>query len=144
MHHRILSLVILGLHTVGVITADHPDWENEKVIGRNKEAAHTWGIPYPDRKSALANKRTTSPWFQSLNGDWKFHWSPSPEKRPEEFYQVDFDDSQWKLIPVPSNWQTEGFAIPLYSNITYPFEKDAPRVTTPPKDSSWTQAKWPN
>ena len=39
-----------------------------------------------------------------------------------------FDDADWGTIPVPSNWQREGHGKPLYSNITYPFPKDAPRI----------------
>jgi len=60
-------------------------------------------MPYPDAASARTGKRGASPFHQSLNGPWKFHWSPRPEKRPMEFYKPSFDVSGWKDIPVPSN-----------------------------------------
>ena len=32
--------------------------------------------------------------------------------------------SSWKDIPVPSNWEMEGYGTPIYTNITYPFKRD--------------------
>jgi beta-galactosidase len=76
-----------------------------------------------------------SPWLRSLNGDWKFHWSPRPEQRPAGFHTADFDASAWKSIPVPSTWEREGHGTPLYVNIIYPFKVDPPRVMgEPPAD----------
>ena len=53
------------------MTKDH-DWENPQVVGRNKEPGRVPLIPYVDEASALADERETSPYFRSLNGDWKF------------------------------------------------------------------------
>ncbi len=124
--------------------ATPPDWENEQVISRHKEPPHTWTIPYAAAESARSGQPVNSPWFHSLNGAWKFHWSPSPQQRPQTFYEPDFDDSAWDSLQVPGNWQTQGYGIPLYVNIRYPFERDQPRVMTPPEDKNWTVAKWPN
>ena len=50
---------------------------------------------------------------------------------------MNYDVSQWGKITVPGNWQTQGYGIPIYINIDYPFVKNRPSVTTePPKD--WT------
>ncbi len=60
-----------------------------------------------------------------------------------DFYRQDFDTSQWNSLPVPSNWQLHGYAVPLYSNIKYPFLKGPPRVTgTPPVE--FTSYRWRN
>jgi beta-galactosidase len=81
------------------------------------------------------NDAPTSPWLRTLNGDWKFHWSPRPEQRPESFHATGFDASAWKTIPVPSTWEREGYGTPLYVNIIYPFKVDPPRVMgEPPAD----------
>ncbi|MFG0289455.1 MAG: glycoside hydrolase family 2 TIM barrel-domain containing protein, partial [Rhodopirellula sp. JB044] len=70
----------------------------------------------------------------SLNGDWKFNWSKDPSERPQDFFQNDFDVSGWDDIPVPSNWQLQGYGVPLYTNMKYPFHVDPPRVMgKPPK-----------
>ena len=43
--------------------------------------------------------------------------------------------SAWAAIRVPGNWQLQGFDVPLYSNIPYPFKRDPPRVMgEPPKE----------
>lgn len=101
-----------------------PDWENPSVIGINKEQYHTT-LTLPSEKE---NHRQVV----SLNGMWKFHWSKDPWFRPEEFYRADFDASAWDEIAVPGNWQMQGYGLPIYTNWTYPFKKDQPRVTGEP------------
>ena len=97
-------------------------------------------MPFPDAKSALEKKRLESPWCQVLNGDWKFSWAPTPDERSVGFEQPGFDASQWKTIPVPANVELHGYGTPIYTNVTYPFANDQPRVTgEPPKD--WTTYK---
>ena len=64
-----------------------------------------------------------------LNGDdWRFLWSPTPAARPREFYQPSFDDSAWPLLPVPSNWEMHGYGTPIYTNVNYPFPRNAPCI----------------
>ncbi|MFW9920255.1 MAG: glycoside hydrolase family 2 TIM barrel-domain containing protein, partial [Candidatus Thorarchaeota archaeon] len=95
-----------------------PDWENERVFAVNREPGHHLFIPYPSRESALSN--TPSPYYQSLNGMWRFHWVKKPVDRPQGFQNTNFDDSRWNEIPVPSNWQMHGYDVPIYTNIRYP------------------------
>ncbi len=112
-----------------------PDWENQNVFGINKEAPHCTLIPYSSKKAAVKNNPVASKWRQSLNGNWKFNWAPDPDSRPVKFYQTDFDVCRWDEIAVPSNWQLQGYGVPLYTNITYPFKKNPPYVMgTPPED----------
>ncbi len=139
-----VSVLLGGAMFASAAIAASPDWENEHVVGIGKEPPRATSLPYPDRASALKDRRESTPWFQSLNGQWAFHWSPVPDDRPEEFYRNDFDDQAWGKIPVPSNWQMQGHGIPLYTNITYPFKKDAPRVMGAPDDHDWTSFKWRN
>lgn len=111
--------------------------EDEQILNINKEPWHNTLMPYANMGEALKANRRQSSYAQSLNGDWKFHWVKHPELRPVDFYKTDFDDSQWKTIPVPSNWQMQGYGTPIYTNITYPFKGDWPRVMSePPRD--WT------
>jgi beta-galactosidase len=60
-----------------------------------------------------------------LNGQWRFKWSKNPAERPVAFYESSFSDKNWDLIPVPSNWEMEGYGIPIYTNVEYPFEKES-------------------
>lgn len=109
-----------------------PDWENPRVFGVNKEEPHATLVPYPDERAALDGLGARSPWVRSLDGAWKFHWVATPAERPVGFHERDFDARGWKEIPVPSNWERHGYGTPIYSNITYPFAREAPRVTADP------------
>lgn len=101
-----------------------PDWENPQVIGINKEPAHAVSVPYQEMETALADSNHTfnSRYHQSLNGKWKFNWSENPGNRPVNFYESDYDVSDWNDITVPSPWQMQGYGQPIYLNATYPIE----------------------
>ncbi|MGK4905190.1 glycoside hydrolase family 2 TIM barrel-domain containing protein [Streptomyces albus] len=95
----------------------------------NREPARTALIPYRDEKSALRGDRDRSPYYRSLNGDWRFRWSENPDKRPEGFHRTDYDDGDWDSLPVPANWELHGYREPIYLNVPYPwtgYEKPAP------------------
>jgi len=137
---RILILACFVVSTSCVIaqTAGSPktDWENPDVFGIGKEAPRSNYTPYPTEAAAAAGEATSL--VESLDGNWKFNWVKSPELRPVDFYKPDYDVSGWKDIPVPSNWEMQGYGTPIYTNITYPFKRDFPRVTDTPDDHSWT------
>ena len=97
------------------------DWENPKVFNINKEEPYATLVPFPDVDNALKMDRRQSPWYMSLNGKWKFFWVPKPDERPVDFYKDDFNISKWQEIDVPSNWEFQGFGIPIYVNIPYEF-----------------------
>ncbi len=128
-------LMLVGLIAWPCMVTAAEDWQNERVFRVNKERPRATGYPAPTETEALKGDADGNPWVMSLNGDWKFKWSPDPESRPEEFYRDGFDASGWDTIKVPSNWQMEGYGVPLYVNVTYPFKVDPPRVMgEPPKD----------
>ncbi len=104
------------------------DWENPEVVGRNKEPGHCTLMPYPDVQTALACEREASPFFQSLNGQWKFNCVRKPDDRPKDFYRPDFDVSKWAEIPVPSNWEMHGYDHAIYLNIRYPYPTNPPYI----------------
>ena len=95
------------------------DWENSEMIGQNKESAHNTLIPQPNFESALG-KMEDSPYYKTLNGNWKFNWVKKPADRPIDFYEEHFNFSSWDEIAVPSNWQLKGYGIPIYLNFRYP------------------------
>jgi len=103
------------------------DWENPQVAHINRLPGRAYTFPYPDEASAKAG---ASPWVQSLNGRWKFHYAETPAEAPQTFFEEGFDVSGWDSIPVPSNWQMQGYGRPHYTNVQYPFPVDPPRVPT--------------
>ena len=104
------------------------DWENPAVFQINREPARAAFLPYADTQSAIADNYNSSPWYMTLDGNWKFQWSPTPDQRPKDFYKTDFNVTNWKEIQVPSNWELKGYGIPIYTNITYPFPKNPPYI----------------
>lgn len=73
----------------------------------------------------------------SLAGTWKFAYSRSAEGAGESAPTVDFDDSSWDDITVPSHWVLTGggeygdfgkYGAPAYQNVQFPFPVDAPNV----------------
>ncbi len=102
------------------------DWENQKLTGINREPAHATLLPFADSSSALAGGRSDTPYFQLLNGTWKFHFAPNPSQAPGEFTLPGADVSGWDDLEVPSNWQVKGYGIPRYLAGGYAFNHDNP------------------
>jgi beta-galactosidase len=101
------------------------DWENPDVNGINKEKPHAFTF--------LAEEKANNPMVKSLNGIWKFKWSPDPQSRPADFYKVNYPTDKWDNIQVPINWELQGFGTPIYTNVPYPFKKDPPKVMSEPE-----------
>jgi beta-galactosidase len=129
------KLLCLMMLLAAVASAQpRPEWDDLAVIQAGVERPHASMMVYPSAALARGGEMAKSPWFQSLNGNWKFHCSPNPAARPAEFYRADFDDSKWRTIPVPSNYQLHGCDIPIYTNIVYPFLQDENAPPVVPKD----------
>lgn len=117
-----------------------PYWEDETRFEENKEKGHATFIPYPSLKEMLRDKEFyNTPWvepksssFLSLNGTWKFHFVKEPSLRPTDFYKEDFDVSDWDDIPVPSNWEMQGYDRPIYNNVEYPHANTPPFIKARP------------
>ena len=97
----------------------HHDWEDQSILQINREPAradfhHAGEI--------------------SLNGEWKFNWTKTPDEQPDGFWTTDFDDSQWKTFPVPADWEMNGYGTPIYSSSGYTFKINPPYVMTTPKE----------
>lgn len=123
-------------------------WETPELTGLNRLPARATLYPFVDIESALTLDRNSTPWFQSLNGEWKFQLVEKPEVAGKEFYQESFDDQAWRSITVPGNWTMQDTGdYPQYTNVQMPFEHEPPYVpeknptglyrTTFTVDASW-------
>lgn len=108
--------------------AQQNEWENPSILDRNKLEGHSQFVIYDSGQSAKSDNPEQSPYFKSLNGEWKFTLVKNPALKSKDFYTTGFNDSSWKNIPVPSNWEIQGYDIPIYTNIIYPFPKDPPYI----------------
>ena len=89
-----------------------PEWQNPGITGVNKEKGRASFIP------ALPGEENSR---ISLDGMWKFHLSHNPSERPAGFYNPSFNVRKWKEIPVPANWEMQGYDVPIYVNHPYEF-----------------------
>jgi len=100
------------------------DWENPAALHAGTEPPRATFVPFPDAASALELGPKESPRARSLNGLWKFHWSPRPGDRPLDFWKPAADVGGWPETPVPSNWMFQGYDIPIYVNMSYEFARN--------------------
>ena len=118
---------LLAVHAAAPGTA--PDWQNPALTGVNNEPAHATMVICPDAdtargiKYAANSERVKSPFYRSLNGDWKYRYSKTVNDRIPEFWAPEFDDSSWHRIPVPANVEKHGYGVPIYVNIRYPWQR---------------------
>ena len=124
------------------------DWENETIFAVNKEPGHTTYVPFPSVESMQKDPSYQKQWLRNqssryilLNGNWKFNWVKQPSERPVNFYKPNYDVSNWKEIPVPSNWEMHGYGTPIYTNITYPHKNNPPFIQA---QKGYTIEKEPN
>ena len=104
------------------------DWENPEIFGINKLEAHAHFIPFQNEATALSFDSGNSDRFQPLNGDWDFKFYTNPDHTPEDFFTSAYNVEDWKKISVPSNWQLEGYGMPIYANLSMPFASNPPYV----------------
>ena len=110
------------------VDPSRPDWENPAVNYVGRMPARATGFPFESRARALDGDPAKSDRFLSLNGEWKFAFSPNTTDVPVGFERPDYDVSGWKSIKVPADWQTEGYDEARYNNITYPFPANRPLI----------------
>ncbi len=117
-----------------------PYWEDETIFAENKEPAVATYMPYESEQAMLADKAYyKTPWttpvnnrYLSLNGTWRFHFVSEPSQRPMDFWKEGYDVSVWDTIPVPSNWEMQGYDRPIYANVEYPHSNTPPYIKARP------------
>ncbi len=109
------------------------DWENPRVVGRNKEPAHVTLVPFADAATARTGERSQSPFFRLLNGAWQFAFAACPAEAAQDFFCPEYDAGDWQSISVPGNWQLQGYDQPRYMADNYGF--DASRMPRVPENN---------
>ena len=119
---------------------------NQSKVSDHKEDAHATFIPYASVEQMKADtKHYAEPWQQpdeskaeyiNLNGTWKFKYVPGTSSGPgsSEFQSKDYNDSGWDDIRVPLSWEMANYGKPVYTNVGYPFQDNAPNANV-----GWTQ-----
>lgn len=124
-----LGLALMASSLAGAESGNpRPDWQNPEALHRGVEPPAATMVIFGDEPSARSFDAAKTPYVRSLNGEWRFHWSPTPAERVGDFWKTDFDDRAWKTLRVPSNPEMEGYGLPIYTNITYPWKTANPPI----------------
>lgn len=100
--------------------------QNSEVFRVNEIADRAYFIPY-EKPEKASLPREESGLFYSLNGTWKFQWKKSVYHM-DDFYMKSYDDSGFREITVPENWQMHGEDYIQYQSSPYTFVYDAPNI----------------
>ena len=60
----------------------------------------------------------------SLNGLWKFHYAKNYNSTIPGFEKTEYCCKSWDDIRVPAHIQMEGYDVPQYANVQYPWEEE--------------------
>ena len=114
----------------------YTEWHDMAVNAINRFPLHTNFFTFaPGEVSAKGEAdKTKSKNFLSLDGIWKFNWVENADQRPTDFYTENLDDSKWKNITMPGNWEMNGYGDPEYVNSGFAwsghFDQKPPAVPT--------------
>ena len=100
------------------------EWQSVDSLSLNKEQPHAWFFSFENVEKARKVLPEHSAYWQSLDGEWAFHWAPNPDERPKNFFETTYDVSHWDKVQVPMNWNIYGvqkdgsqkYGTPIYSN----------------------------
>lgn len=105
-------------------------YEDPFVSGINRDQARATAYSFHSIDEALTLDRGKTSRYLSLDGDWDFSFALKPADAPADFHKSRV--TGWKKIPVPSNWEMQGYDKPIYKSAVYPFRPvNPPHV---PKD----------
>ena len=90
-----------------------------KFFKENCMAAHSDHVTYKNEAEAVEQN---SSFRLSLDGIWKFHYAKNDAQTIPGFEAEDYNCRPWDDIRVPAHIQMEGYDIPQYANIQYPWD----------------------
>ena len=124
--------------TVAIQQPTFTEWHDLQVNEINRLPLHTLHFAYdpndfPGTGAEYLDKKQSMN-YMSLDGTWKFNWVANADQRPTDFYKIDLDDSKWKNIQMPGNWEMLGYGQPEYVNVGFAwrghFNQQPPAVPT--------------
>ena len=93
--------------------------KNPQIFEQNRLEAHSDHICYGAEHELLIGKSSLR---YSLDGLWKFSYAKNNSLSVKGFEKADFDCKSWDEIHVPAHIQMEGYDVPQYANVQYPWD----------------------
>ena len=112
--HKVILLFSIICACLTATAQTFTEWQDPAVFEVNKL--------YPRANIRDNNQSADNFNIEWLDGKWKFHYVSNADERPTDFFRTDYDDSSWGTIPVPGNWELNGFGVPVYVNTTNDFD----------------------
>ena len=112
-----------------------PYWKDIQTVSVNKEYPRSSFMTYPDKATALSFRYEKSPYYQLLNGTWKFYFVDSYKELPENITDPSLSTDSWHDITVPGNWERQGFGVAIYTNHGYEFKARNPQPPLLPEEN---------
>ena len=107
---------------LGLSAQTFTEWQDPAIFEINKLYPRA-NIPQNDfRFNNLDAEKQEKLSVVSLDGPWQFFFVNNADERPMDFFRTDYDDSAWGTIPVPRNWELNGYGVPVYVNTTNDFD----------------------
>ena len=78
-----------------------PYWQDVQTTSVNKEAPRTSFMTYADRTQAMSGQFEKSPYYQLLNGTWKFFYVDAYKDLPADITSPTASTEGWHDIQVP-------------------------------------------
>ena len=114
-------LALLSMST-GVAAQSELRWHNVDINQQNREPRRAVFFAYESMDKAQSFDKKNSANYLSMEGMWKFNFVKDHNKRPANFFAVNYDDSNWKDFPVPGLFELNGYGDATYKNIGYAWE----------------------
>lgn len=112
-----------------------PYWKDIQVTNVGTEAPRSSFMTYGDRQQALTYRYEASPYYQSLNGTWKFLYTDSYRDVPANATSPGINTGTWNDINVPGNWEVQGYGTAIYVNHGYEFKPKNPQPPLLPEEN---------
>lgn len=108
----ILLLLVVCLASAALRAQTFTEWQDPALFEINKM--------YPRANIPQYNESAMIP-MEEL-GTWQFCYVENADERPRDFFKPEYDDSGWKALQVPANWELNGYGVPIYVNTTNDFD----------------------
>ena len=137
----LVSCLLCAATTMGVSqrasaeNSELPYWKDIQTTSVNTEYPRTSFMTYADRAQAMTGQFENSPYYQLLNGTWKFYFVDAYKDLPSNITDPTVSTSGWHDIKVPGNWEVQGFGTAIYTNHGFEFMPYKPQPPLLPEQN---------
>lgn len=98
---------------------DYEKVKDPRFFKENVIPAHSAHVIYGNKKEC---RNMDSSLRKSLDGVWKFSYAVNQDSAIAGFEKDEYDAKSWGDIRVPAHIQMEGYDVPQYANVQYPWD----------------------